>query len=309
MALTTSLHEPVVKQCSSEIFRDDVQFLEGTWRPVSIQGVDVPLIDIGTGDPLVFVPIHEHLEFVYARLIRAFSTSRRVILYRRRESRTNFVSLADRADELRNIVDSLGIASADFVAHGDAAMVLAEFALRHPTRCRSLVIASLGADYRISPHPWIWILHELFLRFPLERLVPTLLLLRIIMRYITHFEPTAGAQDHAVSEEVASTLNEIPHGLIEDQFRKIVRWPALYRFSVLPIIHRFDIRSRLAAFTMPVLLINRWDDALAPEAKTAWMAQRLPACVYHVVPGRGRFFLYSEAERVTPLMEKFLFTR
>src|SRR5438045_3932827 len=84
----------------------------------------------------VFVPIHEHLEFVYARQVRAFSTSRRVILYRRHESRTRFVSLAERAEELRQVLDSLGITSIDLVAHGDGAMVVFEFALRYPERCR-----------------------------------------------------------------------------------------------------------------------------------------------------------------------------
>jgi pimeloyl-ACP methyl ester carboxylesterase len=76
---------------------------------------------------------------------------------------------------------------------------------------------------------------------------------------------------------------------------------------VLPVIHHFDIRARLAALTMPILLINRQDDALSPEAKTSWLAQHLPRCVgYHVIPGRERFFLYSEAELVTPLIEAFL---
>ena len=274
-----------------------------------IAGVDLPLIDLGVGDPLVFVPILEHLEFVYARQIRTFSRSRRVILYRRRESRTRFVSLADRANELCGVIDSLGIASADFVGHGDAAMVLAEFALRYPERCRSLVIVSLGADYRIAPHPFIWILHEIFLRLPIEHLVPAFLLLRIIMRYITHFEPQGSAQDRAVSQETGPTLVEIPSALIEDQFRKIALWPALYRYSVLPVIHSYDIRANLAKFTMPILLINRWDDALAPEPKTAWLAQRLPNCVYRVIPGRGRFFMYSQAEQVTPVIETFLAAR
>ena len=167
------------------------------------------------------MPIHEHLEFVYTRQIRAFSRSRRVILYRRRESRTRFVGLADRAEELCSVIDSLGIASADFVGHGDAAMVLAEFALRYPERCRSLVIVSLGADYRIAPHPFIWVLHEIFLRLPIDDLVPPFLLLRIIMRYITHFEPQELAHDPPVSQDGGPVLIEIPPALIEDQFRKI----------------------------------------------------------------------------------------
>jgi pimeloyl-ACP methyl ester carboxylesterase len=75
---------------------------------------------------------------------------------------------------------------------------------------------------------------------------------------------------------------------------------------VLPVIHSFDIRARVAEITMPILLINRWDDVLSPEAKTAWLARQLPRCVYYVVPGRGRFFMYSEAESVTPLIETFL---
>src|SRR5438105_478478 len=113
-----------VVQCSAETFLADVQFLEKSWQRVSIAEVDMPLIDLGAGDPLVFVPIHEHLEFVYARQVRAFSTSRRVILYRRHESRTRFVSLAERAEELRQVLDSLGITSIDLVAHGDGAMVV-----------------------------------------------------------------------------------------------------------------------------------------------------------------------------------------
>src|SRR5205085_8823789 len=132
---------------------------------------------------------------VYARQVRAFSTSRRVILYRRHESRTRFVSLAERAEELRQVLDSLGITSIDLVAHGDGAMVVFEFALRYPERCRSLVIVAQGADYRIEPHPFIWWLHELFLRLPIERLVPVPLLLATIMRYITHTESPSSSYD------------------------------------------------------------------------------------------------------------------
>jgi pimeloyl-ACP methyl ester carboxylesterase len=94
---------------------------------------------------------------------------------------------------------------------------------------------------------------------------------------------------------------------MQEQFRKIALWPAVYRYSVLPVIHNFDIRQRLDQLTVPILLINRQDDALSPETKTSWLAQHLPQCSgYHIVPGYERFFLYSEAGLVNPLIETFL---
>ena len=104
--------------------------------------------------------------------------------------------------------------------------------------------------------------------------------------------------------EVGQMLNRVP---CHSQRRTIAHWPAVYRYSVLPVIHSFDIRTRLAALTMPILLINRQDDALSPETNTAWLAPHLPNCAgYHVIPARERFFLYSEAEKINPLIGAFL---
>ncbi len=120
----------------------------------------MPLIDIGEGEPLVFLPILEHLEWVYARQVKAFSRSRRVTMYRRRENRARFVGLAERAAELLDVLDSLGLQQADLAGHGDAAMVLFEFAIQYPGRCCSLIIIAQAADYQIAPHPFIWLLQE-----------------------------------------------------------------------------------------------------------------------------------------------------
>src|SRR5215469_6149361 len=165
-------------------FHADVQYIESLWRRKPIGALDMPLIDIGEGAPLVFVPILEHLEFVYARQMRTFSQSRRVILYRRHETRTRAIGLIERAEELRSVLDSLGMACVDLIAHGDAAMVLFEFAARYPQRCRSLIIVAQGADYQIAPHPFIWLLHELFVRLPVEYILPAWFLRRIVINYI-----------------------------------------------------------------------------------------------------------------------------
>ena len=290
---------PTNSSIDASTFHADVEYIEALWQRTTVGSVDIPLIDIGEGAPLVFVPILEHLEFVYARQVRAFSQSRRVILYRRRETRTQPVGLVERAEELRSILDSLGLACVDLIAHGDAAMVLFEFAVRYPQRCRSLVIIAQGADYQIAPHPLIWLLHELFVRLPVEHFLPAWFLRRLVINYIVAHHPNT-------TTDTSSTCS-LPRHLIEEQFRKIALWPFVYKFSVLPIIHNYDMRKRLDQLTMPVLLINRNDDVLAPESKTRWLAENLPVCAgYHVISGGDRFFMYSQADTVNRLMEEFL---
>jgi pimeloyl-ACP methyl ester carboxylesterase len=280
---------------NEQSFYEDVAYLEALWRRTTVGSLDLPLIDCGSGFPLVFVPILEHLEFVYARQVRALSQTRRVLLYRRHETRTTPIGLAERAEELRQVLVSLGLSQVDLLGHGDAAMVVFEFALRYPQHCRSLIIISQAADYHIAPHPFIWLLHELYLRLPIESLLPASFLRRLVINYITarHAENT--------------TIQRLPRYLIEGQFAKIALWPFVYKFSVLPVIHNFDIRHRLRELNMPILLINRDDDALAPETKTRWLAQQLPECIsYHVIPGGERFFMYAQAETVNRLIEEFL---
>lgn len=290
-APTTTTASPLIDEAT---FHTDVQYIESLWQRIPVGNVDMPLIDTGEGEPLVFVPILEHLEWVYARQIRAFSRSRRVIMYRRQENRARFVGLAERAGELLRVLDSLGLQQVDLVGHGDAAMVLFEFAIQYPKRCRSLVIIAQAADYQIAPHPFIWLLHELFIRLPIEHLLPAWFLRRIVINYI-------------MAQHTPSPLLRLPRHLIEQQFAKIARWPAVYKFSVLPIIHNFDIRQLLHRLTMPVLLINRVDDALSPEAKTRWLAQHLPVCAgYHVIAGGERFFMYAQGDQVNTLIRAFL---
>jgi pimeloyl-ACP methyl ester carboxylesterase len=287
-------------------FHADVQYIESLWQRRAIGNVDMPVIDIGKGEPLVFVPILEHLEFVYARQIQEFSSSRRVILYRRRETRTpHRITLPERAEELRRVLDSLGIDRADFVAHGDAAMVLFEFATRYPQRCRSLVIIAQGADYQIAPHPFIWLLHELYVRLSVEYFLPASFLRRTVVNYIVASKPAVN-QEKQANEDVHAQ-SRLPRALIEEQFAKIQNWPFVYKYSVLPVIHYYDMRERLNRLTMPVLLINRADDVLSPEAKTRWLAKHLPnSAGYHVIPGKERFFMYAESELVNQLIKEFL---
>jgi pimeloyl-ACP methyl ester carboxylesterase len=287
-----------VEYIDEDTFQADVAYLETLFKRHLISNIELPLINIGQGLPLVFVPMLENLEFIYARQLRFFSQQRRVILYRRHETRTHFTSLRERAEELHLLLNHLEIMTADFIGHGDAAMILLEFAIRYPQRCRSLTIVSQGAESHVPPQPWVWLFQELYLRLPLEHVLPASFLRRTVVNSLVARQGT-----HACGE-----LQQIlPRAFIDDQFEKIKIWPSVYKFSVLPVTHRFNIRKRLQALEMPILLLNGLNDSHAPETSTRWLANHLPNCAdYHLVPGGERFFLYSQAESVNQIIQDFL---
>jgi len=279
-------------------FQADIDYLDARWKRTKVGGYDLPVIDVGHGDPVVCVPILEHLDFVYSRQVQDLSKTHRVIFYRRHEARTRPVNAVERAEELRSVLDTLNIERADFIAHGDAAIVLIEFAIHYPQRCRSLTLLVQGPDYVIAPHPFIWTLHELFIRLPVEHILPTPFLSRMVTNYAT----ARSDNNH--------TQPSVPRRLIEQQFCKISQWPSVYKFSVLPVIHNVNFYERLAPLTMPVLVINRYDDVLTPEAKTRWLADHLPNCAgYRLVNGGERFFMYAQSAVVNPIIEEFLGSR
>jgi len=155
-----------------------------------------------------------------------------------------------------------------------------------------------GPDYIIAPHPFIWLLHDLFMRLPIEHILPRQFLSNIVANYATARSPQN------------QTFPAMPHRLVAQQFNKITAWPAVYKFSVLPVIHDVNFYERLAPLTMPVLVLNRTDDRLTPEPKTHWLAKHLPNCAdYHVVHGGDRFFMYAQSEIVNPLIADFLTKR
>jgi len=276
----------------------DIDYLDARWRRVAVGDEDKPIIDIGTGEPLVFVPILEHLDWVYSHQIQDLSKTRRVIFYRRHESRTVPVTAPERAEELRRVLDTVGLERVDLVGHGDAAIAMLEFAIRYPQRCRSLTTLVQGPDYVIAPHPFIWLLHDLFIHLPVEYVLPPRFLSHMVANYATARSPQN------------TTFPAMPHALVAQQFNKIAFWPAVYKFSVLPVIHNVDFYNRLAPLTMPVLVLNRTDDRLTPEPKTHWLAKHLPNCAgYHIVHGGDRFFMYAQSKIVSPLIEQFLAER
>jgi hypothetical protein len=66
----------------------------------------------------------------------------------------------------------------------------------------------------------------------------------------------------------SATTKPIPASHVTWSRNSFVKYSLAFNVQVsVPCHHYYDMRNRLDALTMPILLINRYDDALAPEPK------------------------------------------
>jgi pimeloyl-ACP methyl ester carboxylesterase len=106
----------------------------------------------GEGEPLVLLNgALDTIESDWGRHLPAFGARYRVLAYDHRghgrsdNPPARFAGYAELADDLAALLDALGVARARFCGFSDGGMTLITFALRHPERIHSLILA--GAQY------------------------------------------------------------------------------------------------------------------------------------------------------------------
>jgi pimeloyl-ACP methyl ester carboxylesterase len=270
-----------------EFFTDEKFVLDGM-KPATIEGWSTRIYDEGEGDPIIFVPILGGLEVVYAKQLREFATTNRVVLHERTESLDRRVPVGPRVDELRKVLDHLEIERAHVVGLGEAGITTYNFGREHPDRVRSLTVLCCGPLYRVKPY-WLTkrIVEPAIDRLPVERLLPDSLIVKFVVKTTSGDGP-------------------LPVHLIEHMVRSVPNQLRVHKYSVAPIEHRHDMYAWAHTLQMPVLLINRDDDKVAPVDEMAELVRLLPQCYgYVVLHDGGRFITYTWADRVNELLRDF----
>jgi pimeloyl-ACP methyl ester carboxylesterase len=157
----------------------DQRAVEQQMREVTLKDQSkLNVLDSGQGEPIIFLPMIDQMNFVYARQLEEFKVDHRVLLYEPRLSRTKHFGVADRAREAVDLMDALGIKNAHIVAWSDAGAGAYYMAKTWPERCRSVVFLGLADSYRF-PQP-IQFLTRMLAYLPLEYTTPSWLLARIL---------------------------------------------------------------------------------------------------------------------------------
>ena len=123
------------------------QVWAGSLRQATVNGTQLAYIDMGQGDPIVFV--HGSLSDyrVWLDEVQALSAQYRVIAYSRRYHFPNRgggdgsdYSMALHERDLAGLMDALDLPNAHLVGHSYGAVLAAQFAAKYPERVRSLVL-------------------------------------------------------------------------------------------------------------------------------------------------------------------------
>ena len=264
--------------------RLDAESLSRDARPIACPDGRIRLVlSAGTGPAIVFVPIVNHVNFVWAPQIERFSRSRQVILFEPQVSTEINVSLSDRAAEIATILDALGVETADVVAWSDGGSAAYIFAATWPERCRS--IAFIGLADRFSFTFPIGNAMRFFRRFQVDRFIPEWVIHRFLIRFL--------------SGAVARP------DFVKSRVRTIPQTGRLAKYSLLPCL--LDHRPQRGEVRTPAIMICGDHDALVSVKQARRMAELLPNCTSVNIIRNGEHFLpYTSATEVNACLENFL---
>ncbi|MBE6019652.1 MAG: alpha/beta hydrolase [Clostridiales bacterium] len=120
---------------------------------INIDGHDFDYISFGSGrDTLIMLPgvgdgfkTAKGVAVPFAMMYRKFAESFKVYVFSRRNGMPEGFTTADMADDLSDIMDALEIGRAHIFGVSQGGMIAQQFAIRHPDKVKSLVLAVTAA--------------------------------------------------------------------------------------------------------------------------------------------------------------------
>lgn len=272
-----------------EEFQKNANFIYQQWKAVNIKGWNTKILDIGQGEPIVFVPICRGLEAFDSLLIQHFVKTNRVITFERREDENKILDRQSRANDIKQVLDYLNIQKAHFISHSSGSVATTTLALELPSLFLSYVWMSL------SPKP-----------------VMDLIWWKKLAARLSHYIPLP---DSVVVNILASTCaggsTSLLYKRIYEQFmsvketagvKKIKLW---FEYNVWALI-QYDRSAGLEKLTMPILLMNNDDDLINSVQAMTVIEKQLPHSYgYKIIHGGRHFFQYTRSEQVIQNIEEF----
>ncbi|MGH7878457.1 MAG: alpha/beta fold hydrolase [Candidatus Binataceae bacterium] len=257
-----------------------------------VNGVELAYEIRGEGTPLVMIHGGQGDQTMFADLAAAFTPRFRVLTFDQRGSGLSDkpdmdYSIAMFADDTAALMDHAGFAAAHILGVSMGGMIAQEFALRHLSMIRALV---LGCTTSGGPKA---------IRLAGDALAAT---------YSTR--PMSAEERGRALAEAAFT-----RGYLERHPEVIVAMIAMRRARPLDPValgnrmkaaFKHDTYDRLARITCPTLVITGRDDALISSENSRLLAAQIPGAQLEILEPAGHCFWLEQPEHAAKTIGRFL---
>ena len=271
-----------------------VMEVPGTRYALAAGGVNVAYQVLGDGPPdLVFVPsAMSHIEMFWeepavARYLRRLASFSRLILFDKRGAGMSdrvegAPTLEERMDDVRAVLDAVGIERAAIVGTSEGGAIGAMFAATYPERVSALVM--MNAAIR----RWI----EMDLGDPD--------VVRAVAEYLTEHHGTG----FSIDQGAPSVADDLRIRAWAGRVERLAGSPAS-AIAMLKMNLAFDVRAALPAVSVPTLIIHRSGDQVVSVEQGREAAALIPNARYVELDGTDPLPFFEDPDATLALIQEF----
>lgn len=261
---------------------------------VSVNGINLYYEIEGDGAPVVLIPGFAAGRWIWFKQTAELSRNFRVITFDPRG-----VSASDKpegpqtisllADDVAQLLDTIGIESAHIVGASFGGFVAQEFALKFPALTRKLVLCctSFGGPNHVVPAPETLAALASTKGLNSEARMRENLLLAFTPEYV---QTQVAEVDHIVH---LRATNEVPEHIYMSQLQAAMS---------------FNVESRLAEIKSPTLVLSGDADVIVPVENSRNLVQKIPGAQLRIVAGGSHTFFIEQAAETNRIITEFLAT-
>ncbi len=253
-----------------------------------MKSVTVSSVDVGRGQPLVFVHGFPFSRGVWQKQIDAFQSSHRVIApdlrgFGESPSQPGPTSMAQYAADLHALLQQLGTGPVVLVGHSMGGYVALAFARQFPELLRGLVLVSTragqdAAEAAAGRRAMAAKVKADGVRVLIDAMAPKML--------------ATGDRDPVMVEQVRGLMaGTNPEGAIA---------------ALLGMADRPDAVALLGRIAAPTLVITGADDTVIPPAESDKLAQAIRGAQLHVIPRAGHLVAFEQPEAFNRVLKEWL---
>ena len=257
-----------------------------------VNGIEIAYELRGAGIPIVMIHGAQGDQTMFAGLASAFAPDYRVLTFNQRGSGLSEkpdmpYSIAMLADDTAALMDHLSIASAHIIGVSMGGMIAQEFALRHPTKVRALV---LGCTTPGGPKS--------------IRLGGDALNSAYSTQPMTAEERGKALAEAAFTKGYVARHPEIVASMIESRRNRPIDTAAFPHRMKAAMEH--DTYDRLGEIRCPTLVITGKDDALISWENSRLLAEHIKGAEEVILEPAGHCFWLEQPEQSRDAMAGFL---